>query len=186
MRVNSWHFWNWGEGVPKDEIQRIIAAKEFALTSELVNIIISPQLHVLQLDRIEMNPGEQRTSDYKPPTGGERTEQRVEPYFDVYPFVLEVRMPVERYEILLRELLHSSKDIAIYVRNVSMARIDDDPKIMRQMRKRRAQGIANLSGFYPYTEHSAKAWEETWVDFTFDLRKLIKKHEHRLRRKTGE
>ena len=129
---DCWAFWNWGDGVPREEIQRIIASKEFHLISELVKIISSPELHVMQLDRAEVNPGEARTGEYRSPLAG-RTEKRVEPYFDVYPFILEVRMPVERYEILLRELLRASPEVAIYIRKVSMARIDDDPRVTRQI-----------------------------------------------------
>jgi 3-hydroxybutyryl-CoA dehydrogenase len=59
------------------------------------------------------------------------------------------------------------------------------PKIMKRMMQAGAQGIANRKGFYPYTERNAKAWEQTWIDFTFDLRKVIKKNERRLQDKGG-
>ncbi len=132
----AWQFWNWGENVPKDEIQRILSAKEFALTSELVSVIMFADLRVVQLDRVEVNPNEARTADYKPLAWG-RTEKRIEPYFDVYPFVLEVRMPVDRYEILLRELLRPKddpgRDVPLYIRSVSMTRIDDDPRLNKEI-----------------------------------------------------
>ncbi len=54
------------------------------------------------------------------------------------------------------------------------------PKVMRDMLKKGGTGIANRTGFYPYTEQSAKAWEEVWIDFTYDMRRLVKKHEKRL------
>ncbi len=54
------------------------------------------------------------------------------------------------------------------------------PKIMQEMMKKGAKGTANRTGFYPYDEKSAKAWEEVWVDFTYDIRNLVKKHEKSL------
>jgi 3-hydroxybutyryl-CoA dehydrogenase len=60
------------------------------------------------------------------------------------------------------------------------------PRIMKKMMKNGAQGIANQNGFYPYTQRSAKAWEKAWVEFTFDLRKLVKQHERRLRKEGGK
>ncbi len=54
------------------------------------------------------------------------------------------------------------------------------PEIMKKMIAEGAQGTANCKGFYEYNERTAKAWEETWVEFTYDLRDLIKKHESRL------
>jgi 3-hydroxybutyryl-CoA dehydrogenase len=55
------------------------------------------------------------------------------------------------------------------------------PEIMKKMREQSAEGIGNQKGFYKYDKHSAKAWEEAWVDFTYDIRKLIMKYEERLR-----
>jgi len=54
------------------------------------------------------------------------------------------------------------------------------PEIMKLMRKRGARGISNQNGFYKYTEETAKAWENAWVEFTYDIRKLVKKYENRL------
>lgn len=57
----------------------------------------------------------------------------------------------------------------------------DLPEIMKRMRAQHAEGTRNQKGFYPYTPAGAKAWEEAWVDFTYDLRDLITKYETRLR-----
>ena len=56
------------------------------------------------------------------------------------------------------------------------------PEIMRRMREQSAQGTANRKGFYPYTKDTAAAWEEAWVDFTYDIRKLVRKYENRLKK----
>ena len=51
---------------------------------------------------------------------------------------------------------------------------------MKKMLAEGAQGTANCKGFYEYDQRTAKAWEETWVEFTYDIRDLITKHEARL------
>jgi hypothetical protein len=127
-----WYFWDWQDGVPKQAEQRVLATKEYSLMRELIEIIASPELRVMQLDCLEVNPGEIRTGDYALGRGPTQ-RARVEPYFDVYPFVLEVRMPFQKYELLLRDLLTSKKEIPIYVRKVSMMRLDDDPRVYKQM-----------------------------------------------------
>lgn len=55
------------------------------------------------------------------------------------------------------------------------------PKIMKKMMDRQAEGIANQKGFYPYTKQAAEAWADAWIDFTYDVRKLVDKYEKRLR-----
>lgn len=39
-----------------------------------------------------------------------------------------------------------------------------------------AKGVSNAQGFYPYTEESARKWEELFVEFSFDIRKLAEKY----------
>jgi len=56
------------------------------------------------------------------------------------------------------------------------------PRIMRKMRARGAHGISNQKGFYEYNKETAAAWQEAWVDFTYDIRKLVTKYEARLRK----
>ena len=55
------------------------------------------------------------------------------------------------------------------------------PEIMKKMMAEGAQGTANCRGFYEYNERTAKAWDETWVEFSYDLRELISRHESHLR-----
>lgn len=52
----------------------------------------------------------------------------------------------------------------------------ETPKIMQQMVKRKALGIANQKGFYKYTKASAAQWERDWVQFTYDMRQLAEKY----------
>jgi 3-hydroxybutyryl-CoA dehydrogenase len=54
------------------------------------------------------------------------------------------------------------------------------PKMMRDAVARGALGISNAKGFYKYDKRSAKEWEKAWVDFTYDLRKLVEKYEKRV------
>jgi 3-hydroxybutyryl-CoA dehydrogenase len=51
------------------------------------------------------------------------------------------------------------------------------PKLMAEKVAEGALGIANQKGFYPYTRSTAKNWEKAWVDFTYDIRKLVEKYE---------
>ncbi len=51
------------------------------------------------------------------------------------------------------------------------------PQIMQEMIERGGQGITNCNGFYPYSPASAAHWEQAWVDFTYDIRKLVEKYE---------
>jgi 3-hydroxybutyryl-CoA dehydrogenase len=55
------------------------------------------------------------------------------------------------------------------------------PELMKRVVKKGALGTANRKGFYRYTKASARAWEKAWVDFTFDVRKLVEKYEKRVR-----
>jgi 3-hydroxybutyryl-CoA dehydrogenase len=55
------------------------------------------------------------------------------------------------------------------------------PKIMKKMMSQTAEGITNHRGFYHYTRETAGAWGEAWIDFTYDIRKLVDKYEKRLR-----
>ena len=127
-----WYFWDWGDGVPKQAEQRELATKEYSLMHELIEIIASPELSVMQLDCLEVNPGEVRTGEYAMGRGP-TVRSRVEPYFDVYPFVLEIRMPFQKYELLLRDLLTARREIPIYIRTVSMMRLEDDPRVYKHM-----------------------------------------------------
>ncbi|ULQ52103.1 3-hydroxyacyl-CoA dehydrogenase family protein [Flavihumibacter fluvii] len=39
-----------------------------------------------------------------------------------------------------------------------------------------AKGVSNAKGFYPYTEETAKKWEELFVQFSYEIRKLAEKY----------
>jgi 3-hydroxybutyryl-CoA dehydrogenase len=54
------------------------------------------------------------------------------------------------------------------------------PALMKQMLARGAQGVANRKGFYRYDAESARKWEQAWVEFTYDLRALVEKHNRRI------
>jgi 3-hydroxybutyryl-CoA dehydrogenase len=46
------------------------------------------------------------------------------------------------------------------------------PPTMQRMLDTGAQGTANACGFYPYTPAEAKAWEERFLQFSYDIRRL--------------
>lgn len=50
------------------------------------------------------------------------------------------------------------------------------PNLMQQMLNKKALGIANQKGFYPYTEATAKQWEKDWVQFTYEMRRLAERY----------
>ncbi|MBB5057915.1 3-hydroxybutyryl-CoA dehydrogenase [Granulicella aggregans] len=52
----------------------------------------------------------------------------------------------------------------------------ETPKMMQQMVKRGALGVANQKGFYKYTKPSAAQWERDWVQFTYEMRQLAEKY----------
>lgn len=55
------------------------------------------------------------------------------------------------------------------------------PELMKQVLARGAEGIANQKGFYRYDEASARKWAQAWVDFTYDLRKLVEKYDSQVK-----
>ncbi len=55
------------------------------------------------------------------------------------------------------------------------------PKLMQEVVRSGAQGISNCKGFYKYNRTTAKDWEKAWVDFTYDIRKLVEKYERRVK-----
>jgi len=50
------------------------------------------------------------------------------------------------------------------------------PDLMKKTLAQGAQGISNRKGFYRYNHAGARRWEKTWVNFTYDLRKLVEKY----------
>ena len=50
------------------------------------------------------------------------------------------------------------------------------PKLIDDVVKSGGKGTANANGFYKYTEEEAKLWEETYQEFSYDIRKLALKY----------
>ena len=55
------------------------------------------------------------------------------------------------------------------------------PKLMKDTVAGGAEGISNKKGFYNYSEAGAREWEKAWIDFTYDIRKLVEKYEKRVK-----
>ena len=52
------------------------------------------------------------------------------------------------------------------------------PKLIDDLVKNGAKGIANGKGFYDYTDEEAKLWEETFQQFSYEIRELALKYPH--------
>jgi 3-hydroxybutyryl-CoA dehydrogenase len=50
------------------------------------------------------------------------------------------------------------------------------PKLIDDIVKDGGKGVINAKGFYEYTEEEAKLWEETFSEFTYEIRKLALKY----------
>lgn len=50
------------------------------------------------------------------------------------------------------------------------------PKLIDDIVKDGGQGVSNAKGFYNYTPEEAKEWEETFMEFSFEIRKLAAKY----------
>lgn len=50
------------------------------------------------------------------------------------------------------------------------------PKLIDDIVKDGGRGVANAKGFYSYTPEEAKLWEETFRDFSYEIRKLALKY----------
>lgn len=55
------------------------------------------------------------------------------------------------------------------------------PKLMKAVIESGALGVSNRRGFYKYSRASAQHWSQAWVDFTYDLRKLVEKYDKRVK-----
>ena len=54
------------------------------------------------------------------------------------------------------------------------------PKMMEELVAAGAKGVSNAHGFYPYTAESAADWEEKFIEFSYDIRKLAEKYSKHL------
>ena len=50
------------------------------------------------------------------------------------------------------------------------------PKLIDEIVKDGGKGVSNAKGFYKYTPEEAKAWEDTFMEFSFEIRKLAAKY----------
>jgi len=50
------------------------------------------------------------------------------------------------------------------------------PKLIDDIVKNGGKGVANAHGFYTYTEEEARLWEETFMEFSFEIRRLALKY----------
>ncbi|CAG4989893.1 3-hydroxybutyryl-CoA dehydrogenase [Dyadobacter sp. CECT 9275] len=50
------------------------------------------------------------------------------------------------------------------------------PEIMEKLVAEGAKGVGNGKGFYPYTKETAAKWEESFIEFSYDIRKLAEKY----------
>lgn len=55
------------------------------------------------------------------------------------------------------------------------------PDFVKDLVASGATGTANAHGFYPYTQKTAEKWEQTFVDFTYDIRGLSEKYMRRVK-----
>lgn len=51
------------------------------------------------------------------------------------------------------------------------------PESMEKLVAAGAKGVSNAHGFYQYTTETAAEWEEKFIEFSFDIRKLAEKYE---------
>ncbi|GAB5473788.1 MAG: 3-hydroxyacyl-CoA dehydrogenase family protein [Maribacter sp.] len=64
------------------------------------------------------------------------------------------------------------------------------PKLIDDIVAAGGKGVANAQGFYEYTPEEAKLWEETFMEFSYEIRKLAAKYpvdvvEQKMKRKKG-
>lgn len=50
------------------------------------------------------------------------------------------------------------------------------PELIDKIVREGGRGVANAHGFYSYTPEEAKLWEETFTEFSYDIRKLALKY----------
>jgi len=50
------------------------------------------------------------------------------------------------------------------------------PELIDRIVKEGGRGVSNAKGFYDYTHEEAKLWEETFTEFSYEIRKLALKY----------
>lgn len=76
------------------------------------------------------------------------------------PFRYMDMMGVQGYHRVMRDLLPD------------LANSPEIPEVMRNVVESGGRGIANGRGFYQYTPEEAKAWEKTFIEFNYRIRRL--------------
>ncbi|MDR3711464.1 MAG: 3-hydroxyacyl-CoA dehydrogenase family protein [Puia sp.] len=54
------------------------------------------------------------------------------------------------------------------------------PALMEKLVAEGAKGVSNARGFYPYTPETAEHWEKTFIEFSYDIRKLAEKYSKKI------
>jgi 3-hydroxybutyryl-CoA dehydrogenase len=54
------------------------------------------------------------------------------------------------------------------------------PALMEKVVGEGSLGVSNAKGFYPYTSESAEHWEKTFIEFSYDIRKLAEKYSKKI------
>lgn len=57
-----------------------------------------------------------------------------------------------------------------------LSNTSETPRMMEDLVAAGAKGVQNAHGFYPYTPETAHAWEENFIAFSYDIRKLAQKY----------
>lgn len=52
------------------------------------------------------------------------------------------------------------------------------PELIDKIVREGGRGVANAHGFYEYTEEEARLWEETFTEFSYEIRQLALKYPH--------
>ena len=58
----------------------------------------------------------------------------------------------------------------------TLSKSTEIPKLIDTIVKEGGRGVANAKGFYDYTPEEAKLWEETFTEFSYEIRKLALKY----------
>jgi len=114
---DAWRLGNWDRRKLADPRERTAVAKEFALASEMVAVVTSPKAAVTHLHRIDFSPDGVKVS-----ADASRADRpRLEPYFDCYPFVLEVSLPLDRCGRLLESMATAPPGVRVHLNSVGVS-----------------------------------------------------------------
>jgi 3-hydroxybutyryl-CoA dehydrogenase len=57
-----------------------------------------------------------------------------------------------------------------------LANTTEVPETLAKLARNGAKGVANASGFYPYTKAQAERWEKLFMEFSYGIRKLAQEY----------